>query len=74
MKGKRLNSTLMAALTALLLINLLATGTFAQTAGGTILGKVTDLTGAILPGVAITIKNRRNRNHKSCSHRRNRCI
>jgi hypothetical protein len=57
MKGKRLNNTLMAALTALLLINLLATGTFAQTAGGTILGKVTDLTGAILPGVAVTIKN-----------------
>jgi hypothetical protein len=29
----------------------------AQTAGGSVLGKVADATGAILPGVVITIKN-----------------
>src|SRR5215467_3943240 len=42
---------------ALLIFFFIAAAVFAQTAGGTILGKVTDQTGAILPGADITIKN-----------------
>lgn len=38
-------------------ISLWATAALAQTAGGTILGKITDESGAILPGTAVTIKN-----------------
>jgi hypothetical protein len=57
MEVKRLYKALGAATAALLIVIILVSGVSAQTAGGTILGKVTDVTGAILPGVAITIKN-----------------
>src|SRR5262252_3899532 len=43
--------------TVLLIFFFIAPAAFAQTAGGTILGKVTDQTGGILPGADITIKN-----------------
>jgi hypothetical protein len=43
--------------TFVLLLSFFATEVFAQTAGGTILGKVTDQSGAVLPGAEITIKN-----------------
>jgi hypothetical protein len=45
------------AATFLLITYLSASAVFAQTAGGTILGKVTDPSGAVLPGVAVTITN-----------------
>ncbi len=41
----------------ILFLNVSASGLFAQTAGGTILGRVTDTAGAIVPGVVVTIKN-----------------
>ena len=40
-----------------LVITIFAVSALAQTAGGTILGRVTDQSGAILPGADITIKN-----------------
>jgi hypothetical protein len=43
--------------TLILILNLTPSSVFAQTAGGGILGKVTDPSGAILPGAVITIKN-----------------
>jgi len=57
MEVKRLDKTFKAVATAIFLMIIFVSSISAQTAGGTILGKVTDLTGAILPGVAITIKN-----------------
>src|SRR2546421_847832 len=57
MEFNRPNRTLRALFTAILLLIPFASAGFTQTAGGTILGKVTDVTGAILPGVAVTIKN-----------------
>jgi hypothetical protein len=57
MEVKRLNKTFRIVGTAIFLMNIFVSSISAQTAGGTILGKVTDLTGAILPGVAITIRN-----------------
>src|SRR5262245_64611887 len=45
------------AILIILLINFFNSAATAQTAGGTILGRVTDQSGAILPGAEITIKN-----------------
>jgi hypothetical protein len=55
MEIKRVGRRVCAAIIPIL--SLLASVVLAQTAGGTILGKVADPSGAILPGVAITIKN-----------------
>src|SRR4029079_8070388 len=42
---------------ALLLLSLITTNLSAQTVGGTILGRIKDQTGALLPGADVTIKN-----------------
>src|SRR6185295_17178460 len=57
MKIKGLNRILTSLLGALVFVSFPISGLDAQTAGGSILGKITDLTGALLPGVAVTIKN-----------------
>ena len=46
-----------AAMHILIFLNFATSSVFAQTSGGTILGKIADPSGAILPGVAVTIKN-----------------
>src|SRR5262245_23799692 len=56
MKYRSLSKVLVITLGTILLIFNVAS-VYAQTAGGTILGRVTDLTGAVIPGAAITIKN-----------------
>jgi hypothetical protein len=45
------------ALTAVLLLSFITTTLYGQTVGGTILGRVKDQTGGILPGADVTIKN-----------------
>src|SRR5688572_993362 len=57
MEVKRLSRAFGPIVAAIFLMNVLVTSVSAQTAGGTIQGKVTDLTGALLPGVSVTIRN-----------------
>src|SRR6187399_829933 len=57
MEVKRLIRALGAVVTAIFLTTIFVTSVSAQTAGGTIQGKITDLTGALLPGVSVSIRN-----------------
>src|SRR5438552_10923486 len=57
MEFKRRHRTFRAFATAILLTNIFVASISAQTAGGTIQGKVTDLSGGLLPGVSISIRN-----------------
>jgi len=57
MEVKRLNRTFGLVVTAIFLTIFFVTGVSAQTAGGTIQGKVTDLSGGLLPGVSVSIRN-----------------
>src|SRR5678815_3614701 len=57
MEVKRLIKKFGAVVTAIFLMHISVYSVSAQTAGGTIQGKVTDLSGGLLPGVSVSIRN-----------------
>jgi hypothetical protein len=57
MEVKRPGKKFGAVVTAIFLMYIFVYSISAQTAGGTIQGKVTDLSGGLLPGVSVSIRN-----------------